>query len=953
MGTPGSNLLSGTTFFMFSGFSNLESHPDTVEDLSAVTGSTTGQLVLSWTAPAAYGSTGTANGYILRMSSMPIVTELDFVNATPQGVSWIPSLPGTLEVHTLSGLPSNTTSYLSIKGSDQAGNTSYVSNSVSAVTLSDPVSGIQIINVTSGSVTLSWTPLGGANAAGYSVQASTVSDFSAVVYSSVSLNSQTGTLTIYGLTHGKQVYLRVGSLNWQEAANYVLAGSTITLPGPAPTSPTVSGLFASSMTVTWGAVGADDGYIAEVSNDPTFATLAASSVTADGSVSQLSVVGLIANATYYVRVGSLYDNATNYAYLPAPLVTFAALPITPVFLTVLSSSMSVTWGTSINSLDTFYEIDLSTDSSFSVTSQMLTSSGSVATLTGLIEDTYYWARIRALGRTGENSDYVVVGSTLTLLIPPTNLYFSQVGTSSATLVWTSQTAPQLEFTVQLAAATGPLSPIVSSVTANLFADFSGLSPNIPYEARVKVMNINTGNTSFWSTIVTTYTWAQMPINLSTTTLTNTMVDLGWDSNSNPAGTLYRVERSTDGIAFALMGAPLTTAYSDTTVSPDTTYHYRVCAVNGSGVPSAYSNVLVVTTLGSRTNPKPPYGFSAERTTAGVVTYQWHNATQRTDGSPLTNLAGYQIYSSADLFKPIALWTLVATVTDPQWTTTAGAGPNYYYVLTVDLAGQTSTLAHILDDTVDLKHYWFANDSASRIVMPEESAMILRLEKNTYKSDLEIRAQEIASEETGRIIKSIRFDVYNVSTGNIVPDIIFDPALVQGLIAYSVQNGQVVQGSPSLGATGKAVLNASSASQLLSLYFYTGTEWVKTTGKVDTTGNTVSFTGARAGHYQIRMATHASGIALSKIYPRIITPNGDSHNDRAIFVFDNPELSSLSGHVYNLAGRKVAELAPGPQLDSTLEWDGKDSSGHVVPAGIYLYQIDVQGSTISGTIVVAR
>ena len=47
------------------------------------------------------------------------------------------------------------------------------------------------------------------------------------------------------------------------------------------------------------------------------------------------------------------------------------------------------------------------------------------------------------------------------------------------------------------------------------------------------------------------------------------------------------------------------------------------------------------------------------------------------------------------------------------------------------------------------------------------------------------------------------------------------------------------------------------------------------------------------------------------------------------------------------------LKTGPTPDSTLEWDGKDSGGTVVPAGIYIYQLDESGSTETGTVVVAR
>ena len=50
---------------------------------------------------------------------------------------------------------------------------------------------------------------------------------------------------------------------------------------------------------------------------------------------------------------------------------------------------------------------------------------------------------------------------------------------------------------------------------------------------------------------------------------------------------------------------------------------------------------------------------------------------------------------------------------------------------------------------------------------------------------------------------------------------------------------------------------------------------------------------------------------------------------------------------------MADLKAGPVPDSTLAWDGKDSGGRVVPGGIYLYQVEANGGTTTGTIVVAR
>jgi hypothetical protein len=94
------------------------------------------------------------------------------------------------------------------------------------------------------------------------------------------------------------------------------------------------------------------------------------------------------------------------------------------------------------------------------------------------------------------------------------------------------------------------------------------------------------------------------------------------------------------------------------------------------------------------------------------------------------------------------------------------------------------------------------------------------------------------------------------------------------------------------------------------------------------------------------------VTVTRVAPRIITPNGDGANDKARFEFDNPEDLPVTGEVYNLSGARIADLK-GSDPASVLLWDGKDVDGKVVAGGIYIYQLEFQGKTATGTVVVAR
>ena len=113
-----------------------------------------------------------------------------------------------------------------------------------------------------------------------------------------------------------------------------------------------------------------------------------------------------------------------------------------------------------------------------------------------------------------------------------------------------------------------------------------------------------------------------------------------------------------------------------------------------------------------------------------------------------------------------------------------------------------------------------------------------------------------------------------------------------------------------------------------------------------------FTPLLAGHVARSLGT-IGDLTLNTVYPRIFTPNGDGFNDKVTFNFTNPEALALSGEIFDLPGAKVASLVAGMDPSSQLVWDGKDSNGRTVPGGIYLYQIEFQGKTITGTVVVAR
>jgi len=87
-----------------------------------------------------------------------------------------------------------------------------------------------------------------------------------------------------------------------------------------------------------------------------------------------------------------------------------------------------------------------------------------------------------------------------------------------------------------------------------------------------------------------------PTNLAATAAGDTRINLTWTDNANNESG-FRIERSLDGSSYgprATVGANIT-AYSDTGLTANTTYYYRVLAYNATG-DSDYSNEASATTL---------------------------------------------------------------------------------------------------------------------------------------------------------------------------------------------------------------------------------------------------------------------------------------------------------------------------------------------------------------------
>lgn len=187
----------------------------------------------------------------------------------------------------------------------------------------------------------------------------------------------------------------------------------------------------------------------------------------------------------------------------------------------------------------------------------------------------------------------------------------------------------------------------------------------------------------WTTSVFSWTVAPgaappvSPTGLTATAVSGSSINLAWtDASSDETG--FRIERSTDNVTFVLLASTSanTTVYSDTGLTTDVRYYYRVRAYNsvGESLPSNTANTVPPSVPGA------PSGLTASATSASQINLSW------TDNA--TNESGFKIERSADGVSFTQIATVLAGVTTYSNTGLAGTTTYYYRVRATNVAGDS-------------------------------------------------------------------------------------------------------------------------------------------------------------------------------------------------------------------------------------------------------------------------
>ena len=108
----------------------------------------------------------------------------------------------------------------------------------------------------------------------------------------------------------------------------------------------------------------------------------------------------------------------------------------------------------------------------------------------------------------------------------------------------------------------------------------------------------------------------------------------------------------DTLAFSIQNKPAWATFNTSTG--------RITGTPSAAQVGAYANVRITVSDGALSANLAPFNIQVVATASGSVLLTWNPPTQNTDGSPLTNLAGYKIYWGLT----VSTYTNSVTVNNP-------------------------------------------------------------------------------------------------------------------------------------------------------------------------------------------------------------------------------------------------------------------------------------------------
>jgi fibronectin type 3 domain-containing protein len=426
--------------------------------------------------------------------------------------------------------------------------------------------------------------------------------------------------------------------------------SSATTPDTTPPSPpgalTANAVSSTQINLAWGAATDNVGVTAYRVERCTGAGCTVFAEIAAPTGTSFNDTGLTASTSYSYRVRAVdaAGNAGGFSNTSSATTPDMSPPSVPGALTanaVSSSQINLSWGEATDDVGVAgYRVERCVGAGCTTFTQIATPTGTTYNDTGLTVSTTYIYRVRAVdaaGNAGPFSDGI--SATTPDTAPPSapgTLTSSAGSSTQIDLSWGAATDDVGVAGYRVERCTGEGCTTfteIATATGTTYADM-GLTVSAFYRYRVRAVDAagNPGPYSNVSSATTPDTTPpSAPGTLTSSAASDTGIDLSWSAATDNVGvTGYRVERCS-GVGcsdFLQFATPIDTSYSDTGLTPSTSYSYRVHAVDAAGNAGAFSNTSSAATQAApdTTAPSAPGTLTSSAVSSTQINLSWSAAT---------------------------------------------------------------------------------------------------------------------------------------------------------------------------------------------------------------------------------------------------------------------------------------------------------------------------------------
>ncbi len=440
------------------------------------------------------------------------------------------------------------------------------------------------------SIQLNWNGLPGTT--NYEIWRSTSRDGT---YTRAGITASTS-FTNTGLATDKTYFFKVRACQAVDGVNYYSAWSDIVSAKPIPVPPSNVKAVAttpSSAKITWDKVTGATNYEVWRATSPT-GTYARIGLTAATSFTN---TGLTTNTTYYYKVRTYQAiGGKSYYSTWSAIVSAKPIPAPPGNVkatTMSSSSVKITWNTVTGAKN--YEVWRATSPTGTYTRVGMTAATSF-TNTGLTVNTTYYYKVRAYLSVGGKycfSAWSAIVSAKPVPAPPGNVKATAVSSSSAKITWNTVAGAKNYEVWRATSPTGTYTRV--GMTAATSFTNTGLTVNTTYYYKVRAYLSVGGKYCFsaWSAIVSAKPIPAPPGNVKATAVSSSSAKITWNMVAGAKN--YEVWRATSPTgSYTRVGMTAATSFTNTGLTTNTTYYYKVRAylsVGGKYCFSAWSAIV--------------------------------------------------------------------------------------------------------------------------------------------------------------------------------------------------------------------------------------------------------------------------------------------------------------------------------------------------------------------------